>query len=154
LGKGKVQKQAINEIGALPPDHPLRSNALLLLSNLQFTIQASQNIDREDRELAMELSPLLLKLREEAIVQGVLQGVQQGLQQGLQEGLQQGLQQGIQLLREERRATIENLLQFRFGSIDEELSGIIDRLLNFPTQEVTGFLLQLSREELLARFGS
>lgn len=94
----------------------------------------------------MELSPLLLKLREEAIVQGVLQGVQQGMQEGLQ--------QGLQLIREERRATIENLLQFRFGSIDEELSGIIDRLLNFPTQEVTGFLLQLSREELLARFGS
>lgn len=142
LGKGNVQKQAINEIGALPPNHPLRSNALLLLANLQATIQASQNIDREDRELVMELSPLLLQWRDEAI--------QEGEERGLQRGLQQGLQQGV---RTERRATIENLLRVRFGSLDEELSGIIELLLELPPEEFTVLLLQLSREELLARFG-
>jgi hypothetical protein len=135
LGKGNVQKQAINEIGQLPPNHPLRSNALLLLSNLQATIQASQNIDREDRELVMELSPLLLQWRDEA----------------LQEGEERGLQRGV---RRERRATIENLLRVRFGVLDEELSGIIEPLLELPPEEFAVLLLQLSREELLARFGS
>lgn len=132
LGKGNVQKQAINEIGALPPNHPLRSNALLLLSNLQATIQASQNVDREDRELVMELSPLLLQWRDEA----------------LQEGVQQGA-------RGERRTIIENFLRGRFGVLDEELSGIIEPLLALSPEEFTTvLLLQLSREELLARFGS
>ncbi|MFB2897847.1 hypothetical protein ACE1CI_33455 [Aerosakkonemataceae cyanobacterium BLCC-F50] len=126
LGKGNVQKQAINEIGKLPPNHPLRSNALLLLSNLQATIQANQNIDREDRELVMELSPLLLQWRDEALQEGV---------------------------RRERRATIENLLRVRFGNLDEELSGIIEPLLELPPEEFAVLLLQLSREELLARFG-
>jgi hypothetical protein len=125
LGKGNVQKQAINEIGELPPNHPLRSNALLLLANLQATIQASQNIDQEEQELAMELSPLLLKWREEA----------------LQEGL-----------RTERRTMIENFLRAKFGVLDEELSVIIEPLLELPSSEFAVLLLQLSREELLARF--
>ncbi|MFB2897250.1 hypothetical protein ACE1CI_30410 [Aerosakkonemataceae cyanobacterium BLCC-F50] len=125
LGKGNVQKQAINEIGELSPNHPLRSNALLLLANLRATIQASQNIDREEQELIMELSPLLLKWREEA----------------LQEGL-----------RTERRTMIENFLRAKFGVLDEELSGIIEPLLELPSEEFAVLLLQLSREELLARF--
>ncbi|MFB2875548.1 hypothetical protein [Floridanema aerugineum] len=131
LGKGNVQKQAINEIGKLPPNHPLRSNALLLLSNLQATIQASQNIDREDRELVMELSPLLLQWRDEA----------------LEEGMQQGVRMG-------KRTMIENALRVRFGNLDEELSGIIEPLLELPPEEIMVLALQLSREELLARFGS
>ena len=127
LGKGNVQKQAINEIGTLPPNHPLRSNALLLLSNLQATIQASQNVDREDRELVMELSPLLLQWRDES----------------LQEGEKRG-----------KRIMIENALRVRFGNLDEELSGIIERLLELPPEEIMVLALQLSREKLLARFGS
>jgi hypothetical protein len=127
LGKGNVQKQAINEIGKLPPNHPLRSNALLLLSNLQATIQASQNIDREDRELVMELSPLLLQWRDEALEEGVRMG---------------------------KRTMIENLLRVRFGILDQELSGIIEPLVELPSEEFAVLLLQLSREELLARFGS
>ncbi|MFB2937970.1 hypothetical protein ACE1B6_22205 [Aerosakkonemataceae cyanobacterium BLCC-F154] len=131
LGKGNVQKQAINEIGKLPPNHPLRSNALLLLSNLQATIQASQNIDREDRELVMELSPLLLQWRDEA----------------LQEGEERGVKMG-------KRTMIENALRVRFGNLDEELSRIIEPLLELPPEEIMVLALQLSREELLARFGS
>lgn len=139
LGKGNVQKQAIKEIGALPPNHPLRANALLLLVNLQATIQASQNIDREDEELVMELSPLLLQWREEALHEGEERGFQQGLQRGS---------------RIERRTIIENFLRARFGDLDRELSGIVQPLLELPPEEFTVLLLQLSREELLTRFAS
>jgi len=138
LGRENVQKQAINEIGTLPVNHPLRSKALLLLANLQATIQANQNIDREDQELVMELSPLLLQWREEA------------LHEGEERGLQQGLQRGTRM---ERRATIENLLRVRFGDLDEELSEIVQPLLELPPEQFVVLLLQLSREELLARFG-
>ncbi|MFB2875549.1 hypothetical protein [Floridanema aerugineum] len=75
----------------------------------------------------MELSPLLLQWRDEALEEGV---------------------------RRDRRATIENLLRVRFGILDEELSGIIEPLVELPSEEIAVLLLQLSREELLARFGS
>jgi hypothetical protein len=126
LGKGTTQKQAISEIARLPVNHPLRSNVFLLLANLQATLQVSQNIEESDRELAMELSPLVLQWEEEALRRGIII---------------------------ERRANIENLLRFRFGLIDEQLSGIIEPLLQLPPEEFTVLLLQLSREDLLARFG-
>ncbi|MEB3829092.1 hypothetical protein LKK83_16540, partial [Phormidium sp. CCY1219] len=77
-----------------------------------------------------------LRWREEA--------VQEGRQEGLQEGRQEGLQEG-------RRQMIENLLQVRFGQMDNELSSVIEPLLQLPTQELTRLLLTLSREELLQR---
>lgn len=54
----------------------------------------------------------------------------------------------------ERRANIENLLRFGFGLVNEQLSGIIEPLLQLPPEEFTILLLQLTREQLLSRFGS
>ncbi|OUL29909.1 hypothetical protein BV378_05035 [Nostoc sp. RF31YmG] len=51
------------------------------------------------------------------------------------------------------RLVVENLLQVRFGSLDKELSAILELLLALPPQEFTPLLMQLSREELIARFG-
>ena len=133
LGKGTVQKQAIIELAALPEGNPLRASALESLASLRLSLVASENLDEEDRELFMNLSPAYLQWREET----------------LQEGMQSGRQA-------ERRATIENLLLVRFGSLDDTLSAIIPQLLELPPQEFTQELLrlsQLSREELLARFG-
>lgn len=66
-------------------------------------------------------------------------------QEALQEGIQAGLQQG-------QRVVIENLLRVRFGAVDEELSRVIDALLQLPPAEYTRLCVELSREELLARF--
>lgn len=73
----------------------------------------------------MNLSPAYLQWREETFREGV---------------------------QAERRATIENLLRVRFGSLDDELSAIITQLLELPPEEFTRLLLQSSREELLNRF--
>lgn len=129
LGKGRVQEQAIDEVAALPEEHPLRFGVLELLRSLRTTLEVSQDLDQEELDLIMRLSPLY--------------------EQRLEEATQQGFQQGIQV---ERRATIENLLRFRFGTMDEQLSAIIESILELPTEEFTPLLLQLSREELLARF--
>jgi hypothetical protein len=102
------------------------SNALELLYNLRINLEVGQNLDEEDRELIMELSPLYLQRLEEAKQEGI---------------------------KRERRATVENLLKIRFGSLDEEISAIIESVLELPPEEFTFLLLQLSREELLARFG-
>ncbi|NJN13462.1 MAG: hypothetical protein HC836_48925 [Richelia sp. RM2_1_2] len=126
LGKGKVQSTAIDELEALPEDEPLRTRALELLYSLKTTLEVSQNIDEEDRELIMRLSPLYTQRLEEAEQRGEIKG---------------------------EIKVVESLLKTRFGSLDEELSTIIEPLLSLPTEEFTPLLLQLSREELLQRFG-
>ena len=75
----------------------------------------------------MELSPLVVQWREEA----------------RQEGRQEG-----------ERIVVENLLKARFSELDEELVTIIESIMELPPEEFTQLLLQLSREELLARFGN
>ena len=47
---------------------------------------------------------------------------------------------------------VENLLRFRFGTIDPELAAIVDSLLSLPPSEFIPLLMQLSREELITRF--
>ena len=119
-----------------------------MLVNLKTTLEVGQNIDQEDRNLIMRLSPIY----EQRLAEARQQGMQQGIQiydQRLAEPTQQGQQQGIQT---ERRNTIENLLRVRFGTLDEELVAIIEPMLVLPPEEFTGLLLQSSREELLARF--
>ncbi len=135
LGRGKVQKQAIDEIEALPLDNPFRFNALLLLSSLRSNLEVNSDLDPEDRELVMRLSPLL----------------SEQLQTTLQQGIEQGIEQGI---RRERQELIENLLTVRFGTLDESLQAIIQPLVSLSPPEFLPLLMQLSREELLARFAN
>ncbi|MCT7990405.1 DUF4351 domain-containing protein [Laspinema olomoucense] len=125
LGTGKVQKQALQELYQLPPDNPTRETTLELLYNLREMLEARQNLAPEERELIMELSPLYL----------------QRLQTVKEEGIQQG-----------QRSLVESLLQVKFGTVDAELSQIIEALIEIPPLEQAQLILQLSREELLARF--
>ena len=127
LGRETVQKQAIDELEALSLDDPLRSATLHLFYNLRRNLAARENLESSDRELIMRLAPLYQQDREQAV----------------QEALQQ-----------QARAMIENLLTVRFGSMDEELAVIIEPIMALEPQELIPLLMQLSREELLARFGS
>lgn len=65
------------------------------------------------------------------------------------ETLEAGRQEGRQ---EAQREIIENLLRVRFGELDENLSRIVEVLLDMPSAEFMPLLLQSSREELLDRF--
>lgn len=53
---------------------------------------------------------------------------------------------------EGQREIIENILKVRFGALDEQLGSIVDPLLALPPEEYTRLLLELSHEDLLARF--
>jgi len=55
-------------------------------------------------------------------------------------------------LQEGQRVVVENLLKARFGMLDEELSRVIEPLLQLPPEEFTPLLLNLDRKELLNRF--
>ena len=126
LGRGRVQEQAINELKALLSNHPSQKATLELVYNLRQNLRVNQNLEEDDRELIMRLEPLY----------------QQDREQAKQEGIQQG-----------ERLVVENLLQVRFGSLDKELSAIIEPVLALPPEEFTPLLMQLSREELIAIFG-
>ncbi|NET61455.1 MAG: hypothetical protein F6K47_36630 [Symploca sp. SIO2E6] len=125
LGRGRVQEEAIDEIKALPPTNPIRLNALKLLTNLKANLQTTQQLDDEEQNLIMKLSPLYLQWREEA--------------------LREGEQKGMHLM-------VESMLEVKFGAIDEELSQIVEPLSLLPAKESTQLIWQLSREELLAQF--
>ncbi|MBD2493599.1 DUF4351 domain-containing protein [Nostoc sp. FACHB-280] len=109
LGRGKVQQRAIDELTALPANHPFQRVTLELLYSLQQNLRINQNIETDDRELVMRLAPLYQEDRERAR--------QEGIQQGLQQGVQQGEQQLI--LRQLNR---------RLGEIDMALIEQIQRL--------------------------
>jgi len=127
LGRGKVQEKAIKELKSLPLESTLRNNALELVYEMLSLLKArqKQQLDREDKELVMQLSTIYL------------------------EKLENATQQGIE---RERRVMITSLLRIRFGSIDEEISRIIEPLTALSPEEFTPLLLQSSREDLLARF--
>ena len=106
----------------------------------------------------MKLSPVYLRWREDTLEQGSQEGRQEGIQEGRQEGIQEGRQEGIQEGRQEgqqesKRQMIQSFFTVRFGSVDEELSAIVEAMLELPQDELTSLLLAASREQLLERFG-
>ncbi|MEB3826838.1 hypothetical protein LKK83_04995, partial [Phormidium sp. CCY1219] len=58
LGRGRVQAEAIAELDRLPPANLFRASALVLLNRLKADLQSNANLNPEDRELIMRLSPL------------------------------------------------------------------------------------------------
>jgi hypothetical protein len=133
LGRGKVQRQAVEELEELSENSPFLTNIIQLVHDLIAVLSARQekehDIDQDDQELIMKLSEMY--------------------EQQLAEIKKQEREEGV--LRE-RRAMIESILQVRFGELDSELATIIDQVIAMTREEFTPLLLQLSREELLARF--
>ena len=133
LGREKVQEQAIAELEQLEENNPLRSLTLELLYSLQLSLKKKPDLDKDEKELIMRLTPLYQQDRALAV----------------QEGMDKGIQQGVV---QERRNNIENIMRARFGALDPALEGIIEPLLVLPSNELTPLLLELSRSELLSRF--
>jgi len=137
LGRGKVQRQAVEELEALADNSPFIGDIIELVHNLIAVLSTRQrqehDIDQDDQELIMKLSQMY----------------QQQLEEIKKQERQEGLDRGIE---RERRAMIESILQVRFGEVDSQLATIINPLIAMKREEFTPLLLQLSREELLARF--
>ncbi|MEQ9626226.1 hypothetical protein [Coleofasciculus chthonoplastes] len=142
LGKRGTQKQAIDELVALPQQNPYRQTILQILANWRITINESDNLSEQDRELLMNLSPAYLKWQEETLEQGKREGIQEGKLEGRLEGRLEG-----------QRQMAENFLRVRFGELDPNLVSAIAPMLQLPPQELTRLLFNLEREELLLWFG-
>ncbi|PAX57125.1 hypothetical protein [Brunnivagina elsteri] len=134
LGKGLTQKQAVDEVIALSKQDTRRSKILKLLYSWKISIEVGREIDLEEREDMMQLSQAYLEWEQETKGQGIEQGIEQ-----------------------ERRQLLENLFLVRFGGVDSQLVAIIPSIACLSSQEYATLLLELpnlSREDLLARFGS
>ena len=70
LGKGGIQARAIDELEALPPNHPFKARTLELLYNLSRNLEVTNSPIEEDRTLIMRLAPLYQQDRQLAIEQG------------------------------------------------------------------------------------
>ncbi|MEG4346822.1 flagellar assembly protein H [Microcoleus sp. A003_D6] len=155
LGKGGVQQRAIAELSALATDDPLRIIALELLYRLQSHLVADipQELEPEERELIMAITPLFQQqiqaaqqqAREEGLEQGLEQGLEAGLEQGLEQGLQQGLERGLERGRQEQqRLILENFLRVRFGELNPKMTAFQSPISKLPAAEFTVLLLAIS----------
>ncbi|XZN95270.1 MAG: flagellar assembly protein H [Microcoleus sp.] len=131
LGKGKVQQRAIGELSALATDDPLRIIALELLYRLQSNLVADipQELESEERELIMAITPLFQ------------QQIQAAQQQAREEGLEQGLERGRQ---EQQRSILEDFLPGRFGELSPKMSVFLTPLSKLSATEFTRMLLAIS----------
>jgi hypothetical protein len=131
LGKGGTQKRAVEELTELPENNPFRENLLEILADWRKNLELRDNLSKEQEEVIMNLSP------------AYLQQIEDWKQEGKQEGKL-----------EAELYFITSLLEGRFGSLDAELSGVVEKIAKFPISERTQLLLalgNLSREELLQR---
>ena len=100
---------------------------LEILADWRKNLELRDNLSKEEEEVIMNLSP------------AYLQQIEDWKQEGKQEG---------------QLSLITSLLEGRFGSLDAELSGLVEKIANIPISERTQLLLalgNLSREELLQR---
>jgi hypothetical protein len=132
LGRDATQEQAIREVLALPTSDPQRNRILQMLTSWKIRIEMTAPINTEEEELLMALSQAYLDWEQATELRGELRGERRGELRG-------------------ERKVVEALLQNKFGELDEALAAIVPQLLALPTAEYTRLILQLSREELLAR---
>jgi Domain of unknown function (DUF4351) len=122
MARGKVQRQAISELLALPINHPMRQNTIEQLAVLRINLNVLQNLNKDERALAMNLSPVYEKWRQETL--------QEGRQEGRQEGMQLGLYQG-------ERSLVLRLLSRRIGDLSPDFISRVEAL-SLPKLEMLG----------------
>ncbi len=122
MARGKVQRQAISELLALSINHPMRQNTIEHLAVLRINLNVVQNLSKDERALAMNLSPVYEKWRQETL--------QEGRQEGRQEGMQLGLYQG-------ERSLVLRLLSRRIGNLTPNVVSRVEAL-SLPQLEMLG----------------
>ncbi|NJK62629.1 MAG: DUF4351 domain-containing protein [Synechococcaceae cyanobacterium SM2_3_1] len=128
LGRGKVQQQTVTDLLELAPEDPMRQNVLRALSNCRIGVSTKQEeLEEEERELIMNLSPAFLEWEKSTL--------NQGRQQGGQEGK-----------REEAFTMAKRVLNRRVGSIESTLQQKVERLSTEKLEELVETLFVLTTE--------
>jgi hypothetical protein len=130
MGKGRTQESAIAELLAMPESDPKRTNALSLLVSWRINIEITNQVESEEQRILMALSQTYLEWEKQTERRGLEQGIEQGRER-------------------ERRTILLNLLQVRYGTIDDALDAVIPDLMALNNEEWTRLVLQLSKEDLI-----
>jgi len=138
LGKATVQKQAVDTFVTWAEQDHSMARILEIVYKWCVGLDTKPNLTSIEKELLMNLSAAYEEARQKAVQQGIQQGVQQGVQQGRLE---------------ERREWVKDLLKSRFKRLDKALSTLVEPLSNLSSKECSRLLLQLSRSELIEKFG-
>jgi Domain of unknown function (DUF4351) len=70
MGRDGVQRRAIDELLALPSDHPMKRRTMEHLAVLQISLNLGQNLSTDERAIAMNLTPVYEKWRQETLQEG------------------------------------------------------------------------------------
>ena len=122
----------------LRADEKLQDFETLLIFFASFVLETNlvKQIMRWDMAI-LEASPFYQELKKTVFKEGIEQGIEQGR---------------VETQEQERRKTVETLMQLRFETIDPELEAIAPKLIALPPEEFSRLILQRSREELLGQF--
>ena len=129
LGRGSVQLRASNELLELP-EQPMKTFVLEKLSKLNVMLKSRRNTSKEDQELEQNIDAVY----------------EEWHRRTRQEGHQEGRQEG-------RQEDVEGMLMVKFGTLDQEIRRVIPNLLDLSAIDRARAVMELSREELLVRFG-
>jgi hypothetical protein len=77
LGRDATQKQAIEEIRALPEDNALRNHVEGLLFRWRIYVESQDKLTSDDKELVMNLSQIYQDWREKTLREGRKEGQQE-----------------------------------------------------------------------------
>jgi Domain of unknown function (DUF4351) len=80
MGRDGVQRQAISELLALPSGHPMKRRTMEYLAVLQISLNLGQNLSADEKAIAMNLTPVYEKWRQETLDEGEQRGLEQGLE--------------------------------------------------------------------------
>jgi hypothetical protein len=109
MGAGKVLRDAIAELAALPASNPIRLLALPILVDFRFEIPADPSERTpEEQEFVMSTREIVEAWRREALEQGREQGREQGIGLGFAKGL-------------------TKVYEARFGTLPPEIRAVLDR---------------------------
>ncbi|MBR8840937.1 MAG: DUF4351 domain-containing protein [Stigonema ocellatum SAG 48.90 = DSM 106950] len=125
LGKGEVQRNAVDELLALPDTNVYKENTLRLIANWRILTMKQSNLTDEDQEIIMNLSTAYIEWE------------QTTLEQGKESGRLEGRLEGEQKI-------IMRLVNQRFGEIGQPLIEQIRKLSTEQLEELTDVLFTLS----------
>ena len=125
LGRGSVQLRASNELLELP-EQPMKTFVLGKLSKLNVMLKNRRNTSKEDQELEQNIDAVY----------------EEWQRRTRQEGRQEG-----------RQEDIEGMLMVKFGTLDQEIRNHSPNLFDLSAIDRARAVMELSREELLVRFG-
>ncbi|MDF5714660.1 MAG: DUF4351 domain-containing protein [Rhizonema sp. NSF051] len=133
LGRGKVQRSAVDELLALPETNVYKQNTLRLIANWRILIIKQLNLTDDDQEIVMNLSTAYIEWEQKTLEQGKESGREEGKLEGRLEGELQGTQK-----------IIMRLVNQRFGEIGQRSHKQIRKLSTEQLEELTDVLFTLS----------